>query len=58
MWGAAANALHVSKASALFGAHLNNFINDPSTKGHLDSPDDQFSIQKGWEWYENYKNKK
>jgi len=50
LWGAGANALGVPMSLARFGAHLNNFFNDPKYKGHLDSKDDQYSIKAGFNW--------
>lgn len=50
LWGAGEDALGVPMSLARFGAHLNNFFNDPKYKGHLDSKDDQYSIKVGFNW--------
>lgn len=54
LWGAGASALGFSEFTARAGAHLNNFLNDPYSKGHLDSADDQLSISLGFNWYSCY----
>lgn len=50
LWGAGANKLGISESTAKFGAHLNNYFNDPQHKGNFDSKDDQRSIGLGYEW--------
>jgi len=50
LWGAGAKMLGFGEGTARFGAHLNNFFNDPYHKGTLDSKDDQYSIHLGFEY--------
>jgi hypothetical protein len=56
LWGASAAALGVPLTFAKAGAHWNNYSNDPSSKGQLDSKDDQFSIEQGWNWWKENNN--
>jgi hypothetical protein len=50
LWGAAASALGVPEGLAKAGAHYNNYMSDPTSKGRLDSADDQLSIGEGFKW--------
>ena len=50
LWGAGAAVLGVPYGAAFVGSHLNNFFNDPSSKWHFDSKDDQLSIKLGFQW--------
>ena len=50
LWGAGTKLLGFSEFTARLGAHYNNFFNDPSFKGTLDSNDDQYSIHLGFEY--------
>lgn len=50
LWGAGAKSLGFSETVAKFGAHYNNYFNDPENKGKLDSKDDQYSIGLGFQW--------
>ena len=54
LWGAAARTLKVPLGLAKLGAHYNNIMTDPENQNKpmnqrtLDSPDDQRSIEAGW----------
>jgi len=50
LWGAGAETLGIPEFMAKIGANINNYLNDPISKGTLDSPDDQFSISVGFNW--------
>ena len=50
LWGAGTAALGIPYIAVYFGSNLNNFINDPTSKWHFDSKDDQLSIKLGFLW--------
>lgn len=50
LWGAGAHALGIPYFMAKIGSNLNNYLNDPFSKGQLDSKDDQLSIKLGFQW--------
>ncbi len=45
LWGAGSAALGVPYCAAFIGSHWNNFFNDPFSRWHFDSNDDQLSIK-------------
>ena len=57
LWGAAMDALGFWEITARIGAHIQNrfLSNEQKAKKEWDSPDDQFSISLGYDWYNNYK---
>ena len=50
LWGAGASALGVPYLAIWLGSNLNNFFNDPHSRWHFDSKDDQLSIKLGFQW--------
>ena len=50
LWGAGISALGIPYFAAKVGSNLNNFLNDPYSKWHFDSKDDQLSIKLGFQW--------
>ncbi len=57
LWGASTKLLGIPTFVARIGAHINNFFNDTISRYHLDSKDDQRSIQMGADWVRQHKNK-
>lgn len=55
LWGAGASALGIPYPMVWLGSNINNFLSDTSSKWHLDSKDDQFSIKQGFIWLQNRK---
>lgn len=58
LWGGAAQSVGLSLPAAQAGAHYNNFLNDDKTRGQLDSQDDQFSIEQGYNYRKSQTEKK
>jgi hypothetical protein len=52
LWGAGAYALGIPFFMVKIGSNINNYLNDPYSKGRLDSKDDQLSIKLGFQWNE------
>ena len=52
LWGAGADALGIPYFMVKIGSNINNYLNDPYSKGRLDSKDDQLSIKLGFQWNE------
>ena len=52
LWGAGADALGIPYFMVKIGSNINNYLNDPYSKGQLDSKDDQLSIKLGFQWNE------
>lgn len=55
LWGAGAATIGVPYCAAFIGSHWNNFFNDPSSRWHFDSKDDQLSIKLGFQWQQKSK---
>jgi hypothetical protein len=61
LWGAGTVRLGVPNLFAVLGAHLHNYLYEPSNQGkkwyqrEFDSDDDQFSIGLGFQWANEHK---